>query len=190
MKIYTKSGDLGETSLMGGTRVPKHHIRVETYGLVDELNSHTGLLKEQLKDFPDIQNQLSNIQNQLFTLQSVLALEPDTKKHTYTVKPLPQISPEDIESLEKLMDAMNEKLPELKSFIIPCGNIASAQCHITRTLCRRTERTLCKLHDKEPVNELILKHINRLSDYYFVLARYINFLSETPDTPWEPNKNK
>ncbi len=165
MKIYTKTGDDGKTSLIGGERVQKNHPRIEAYGTVDELNSFIGILRAQeidahSKDF------LINIQNNLFTICSLLAA--DSEK---TEKKLPQINQEDVSSLEKEIDEMNDKLPEIHSFVLPGGNQVVSYSHIARTICRRAERTIIKLSEEMPVNNIIIKYLNRLSDFLFVLAR-------------------
>jgi len=165
MKIYTKTGDDGKTSLIGGERVQKNHPRIEAYGTVDELNSFIGILRAQeidthSKDF------LINIQNNLFTICSLLAA--DSEK---TEKKLPQINQEDVSNLEKEIDVMNEKLPEIHSFVLPGGNQIVSYSHIARTVCRRAERTIIKLSEEMPVNNIIIKYLNRLSDFLFVLAR-------------------
>ncbi|MFH0895124.1 MAG: cob(I)yrinic acid a,c-diamide adenosyltransferase [Bacteroidota bacterium] len=172
MKVYTKTGDKGETSLIGGTRVPKFHPRIEAYGTIDELNSFAGLLRDSIKD-ESIRKDLLSIQEKLFVVESYLALEPDKTKHTYNCKNLPEITEDDIHSLENEMDKMNSSLPELKHFIIPGGDVLVSYCHVCRTICRRAERIMVQLAIETPVDSALLKYVNRLSDYFFVLARYI-----------------
>jgi len=162
-KIYTKTGDKGETSLIGGTRVPKYHDRIEAYGTVDELNSYIGLIRDQLVN-NHYKEVLLEIQDRLFTAESLLAADKDTKN-------LPQLKEEDILFLEKEIDEMNTQLPELHSFILPGGDVIVSHCHIARCICRRTERIIIRLATNYQVEEIIIKYINRLSDYLFVLAR-------------------
>lgn len=179
-KIYTKTGDKGQTSLIGGTRVPKFDIRIEAYGTVDELNSYIGLIRDQEIDSHS-KEILIEIQDRLFTLGSLLA--EDTKKNKMT---LPQISESDIQLLEKEIDTMNEFLPEMKSFVLPGGHTTISFCHIARCVCRRAERNTLKLNESQPVNELIYKYLNRLSDYLFVLARKFTMDLKASETPWKP----
>ncbi|MDP4267927.1 MAG: cob(I)yrinic acid a,c-diamide adenosyltransferase [Bacteroidota bacterium] len=165
MKIYTRKGDRGETSLLGGRRVPKNHIRIEAYGTVDELNSFTGMLRDS--GIPDLfRDKLLIIQKKLFVIQSHLAAEnhDDFKK-------LPKLKEDDITFLENEIDEMNSEIPELKSFIIPGGHITVSYSHVARTVCRRAERLVISLSQQAPVNDFIIQYINRLSDYFFVLAR-------------------
>lgn len=178
-KIYTKTGDAGETSLIGGSRVLKFHIRIEAYGTVDELNSYIGLIRDQQIDrhYKDI---LLEIQNKLFTAESILASE---KKET--TKNLPEINTEDISLLENEIDLMNKSLPELHSFILPGGHTTVSYCHIARCVCRRAERVVTSLSQNHPVDELVLKYLNRLSDYLFVLARKIAKDNNTPEIHWK-----
>jgi len=165
MKIYTKTGDDGETSLIGGERVQKSHPRIEAYGTVDELNSFIGILRAQEIDTHS-NDVLVCIQNNLFTICSLLAADSENIE-----KKLPQIHQEDVSNLEKEIDAMNDKLPEIHSFILPGGNQIVSYSHIARTICRRAERTIIKLSEEMPVNSIIIKYLNRLSDFLFVLAR-------------------
>ncbi len=176
-KIYTKTGDKGETSLIGGTRVPKFHDRIEAYGTVDELNSYIGLIRDQLtsKHYQDV---LLEIQDRLFTAESLLACDKE-------VKTLPKIKEEDVLLLENEIDEMNAELPELHSFILPGGHPIVSHCHIARCICRRTERLIIKLSVNNPVDELIIKYFNRLSDYLFVLARKLCKDSNVPDQVWK-----
>ena len=166
MKIYTKKGDKGETSLIGGKRVPKYHDCIEAYGTVDELNSYLGLIRDQEIDRLT-KEVLFNIQNKLFVIQSSLALDPSVEDKFN----LPQINQKDIEFLEKEIDKANETLAELKSFIIPGGHTFVSYCHIARCVCRRAERVTVKLAESNKVEELNIKYLNRLSDYLFILAR-------------------
>jgi len=180
MKIYTKTGDKGYTSLIGGTRVPKHHLRIECYGTVDELNSYIGLIRDQDIDVHDKQV-LKEIQDRLFTIGSSLASDPEKSKMI-----IPDLHQEDIELLEKEMDAMNEKLPELRHFILPGGNNAISFCHIARCVCRRAERLAVNLSAESTVEEKVNIYLNRLSDYLFVLARKIGNEQNIPENQWIP----
>lgn len=180
-KIYTKTGDKGETSLIGGTRVPKYHPRIEAYGTVDELNSYLGLIRDHDID-EGIKALLLEIQDRLFTLESQLAHDPQTPLH----RPLPEIIESDITRLEEAIDSMNETLEPLRSFILPGGHIASSHCHVARCICRRAERITIRLSEVHPVNALNIKYLNRLSDYLFVLARKISKDAHSVETPWIP----
>ena len=167
--IYTKTGDGGTTSLVGGTRVSKDDKRVEAYGSVDELNSHLGLLAEMLRTEPGgYRDELKAVQRNLFTLQTLLATENDSDIYAR----LPQLSFEEVEILERQIDTLSDKLPKLRSFVIAGGNLTGAQCHVCRTVCRRAERCVVTLAREVHVDESILRYLNRLSDYLFVLGRY------------------
>lgn len=179
MKIYTKTGDKGLTSLFGGKRVPKHHLRIEAYGTVDELNSNIGLIRDQ-KIAPETFAVLIEIQDRLFTLGSILATEPGNEK----VK-VPQLNEQDILFLENEIDKMNEVLPEMRSFVLPGGHQTVSFCHITRCVCRRAERLVVHLAEVENVPELIIKYLNRLSDYLFVLSRKISQENNANEIPWK-----
>lgn len=184
LKIYTKTGDTGKTSLIGGTKVPKSHIRIEAYGTVDELNAFIGLLGDQLADTHG-REMLREIQDRLFTIGSSLACDPDKE---IAIK-IPDLRESDILLLENEIDLMNEKLPEMKSFILPGGNISVSTAHICRTVCRRAERFVVELNEIEPLAQpLIIKYLNRLSDYLFVLARYIGLLHGVTEIKWTPRK--
>ncbi|WP_420400324.1 cob(I)yrinic acid a,c-diamide adenosyltransferase [Flagellimonas sp.] len=185
MKIYTKTGDKGTTALFTGKRVPKHHIRIESYGTIDELNSFLGLLRDQDMD-SHTKDVLSLIQNKLFTVGAILATEP-TKENRLKI---PRISDEDIHLLEKEMDQMNEELPEMTHFILPGGHTTVSYCHIARTICRRAERMISYLHENDPVPESLLSYINRLSDYLFVLARKLSKELQAEEVKWIPEKLK
>lgn len=183
MKIYTKTGDKATTALFTGKRVPKHHIRIESYGTIDELNSYLGLIRDQeipafYKDF------LAQLQHQLFTLGAILATEP-TKDNRLKI---PRISTEDIAVLEKEMDRMNEELPEMTHFILPGGHTTVSYCHIARTVCRRAERMISYLNDEQTVPETVLAYVNRLSDYLFVLARMLSKELKAEEVKWIPTK--
>lgn len=179
-KIYTKTGDAGKTSLIGGTRVPKHHARIEAYGTIDELNSWIGVIRDSMQDELH-RNTLLNIQNELFVIGSLLA--EDTEKNKMT---LPVLSEENILHLEKEIDRMDESLSPLKNFILPGGNSLSSFTHIARCTCRRAERLVSALSENENVSPLIIPYINRLSDYLFTLARHISHLAGSPEIPWVP----
>ncbi|SDP79157.1 cob(I)alamin adenosyltransferase [Mucilaginibacter sp. OK268] len=180
MKIYTKTGDKGFTSLIGGTRVAKHHIRIESYGTVDELNSYIGLIRDQdiTEHDKDI---LKQIQDRLFTIGSSLAADPERSKMV-----IPDLYMTDVELLEQEMDAMNEKLPELRHFILPGGNNTISFCHIARCICRRAERITVHLAEESPVDEKVNIYLNRLSDYLFTLARKIATEHKIPENQWIP----
>ncbi len=182
MKIYTKAGDQGKTSLIGGTRVPKSHIRIETYGTVDELNSFIGLLNDLVVD-AKINADLKEIQDRLFTVGSSLACDPEKE----SALKIPDLKEEDIVGLELAMDAMNEVLAPMKSFIIPGGHQAISTAHIARCVCRRAERWCVNMQEEDLfVETLVIKYLNRLSDYLFTLARYIGHLNGVADLPWKP----
>jgi len=180
MKIYTKTGDKGFTSLIGGTRVVKHHIRIESYGTVDELNSYIGLIGDQDIAAHD-KEILKQIQDRLFTIGSSLASDPEKSKMI-----IPDLYLTDIELLEKEMDLMNEHLPELKHFILPGGSNAISFCHIARCVCRRAERICVQLAEESTVDEKINIYLNRLSDYLFTLARKIANDYNIPENQWIP----
>lgn len=180
MKVYTKKGDKGETSLIGGTRVPKHHTRIEAYGTVDELNSYIGLVRDQEVDKHTAEI-LIEIQDRLFTIGSSLASDPEKSKMK-----IPDLKDEDIELLEKEMDKMNEELPEMRSFVLPGGHQAVSFCHIARCVCRRAERISTQLSEDSFVDERVLKYLNRLSDYLFVLSRLLTKQLNVTETPWKP----
>ena len=180
MKIYTKKGDQGETSLLGGTRVKKSHVRIESYGTVDELNSWIGLIRDQQID-SDTKNFLIHIQDRLFTIGSHLASDPVKRG----IK-IPDIKEENINALENEMDRMNEVLPEMKSFVLPGGHVIVSYCHIARCVCRRAERCAVHLASEEKVDDIIIKYLNRLSDYLFILSRKLTQDLKAAETPWKP----
>jgi cob(I)alamin adenosyltransferase len=184
-KIYTKTGDLGKTSLIGGTKVPKNNIRIEAYGTVDELNSFIGLTADQLTQQP-LKDILKEIQDRLFTIGSSLACDPDKESKLK----IPDLKESDIELLENEIDKMNEDLEEMKSFILPGGHVAISTAHVTRCVCRRAERICVNMQENNLfVEPLVIKYLNRLSDYLFVLARYIGHLLDVADVPWKPRIN-
>lgn len=180
MKIYTKTGDKGETSLIGGTRVPKFHLRIECYGTIDELNSYVGLI--QCQDIAINEQQiLKEIQDRLFTIGASLAADPERSKMK-----IPDLHAADILLLEEEMDQMNTVLPELKHFVLPGGNTVVSYCHIARCICRRAERLTVHLASESFVDANITIYLNRLSDYLFVLARKMSFDTKTKENIWIP----
>jgi cob(I)alamin adenosyltransferase len=179
MKIYTKTGDKGSTSLLGGTRVSKAHLRIDSYGTVDELNAWIGMLRDQEVNQSRVAL-LLNIQDRLFTIGSELAAEPG-KAGQYNI---PKIEEQDIIQLEEAIDEMNTHLEPMKTFILPGGHPSISYAHVARTVCRRAERTIVLLSQEEPTDELIVKYLNRLSDYLFVLSRKIGKELSVSDTPW------
>ncbi len=180
MKIYTKTGDKGLTSLIGGTRVPKDHPRIECYGTVDELNSYIGLIRCQDIGIHE-RNLLKEIQDRLFTIGAELAADPER-----STKKLPDLKPEDIALLEQEMDTMSAILPALTHFVLPGGNTAVSFCHVARCICRRAERLAVHLATDSHVNENVLVYLNRLSDYLFVLSRKLNYDAGEPENIWIP----
>ncbi len=179
-KIYTKTGDKGTTSLIGGIRVPKNHIRIDAYGTVDELNSVLGMVNDIAGD-AKINGWIREIQDRLFTVGSVLATAPDKD----VKMKLPDVHDADVTWLEQLIDEMNTTLPEMRSFILPGGNLASSTCHVARCVCRRAERICVAMQQEEEyVPDLIIKYLNRLSDFLFVLARHIAHINGAEDVPW------
>ena len=189
MKIYTKSGDKGTTGLLGGTRVPKHHFRIDTYGTVDELNSWIGLLRDQDIN-TEYQDQLIRVQDRLFTIGAFLATDPEKKvmKSGKERLPIPEVTGADVSALEEAIDAMNADLPPMTHFILPGGHQTVSFCHIARTVCRRAERKISALHEVDPLDAVILTYINRLSDYLFVLARKLSFHLQAKEIKWIPEK--
>lgn len=179
MKIYTKKGDTGTTQLIGGTRVAKHSTRIESYGTVDELNSYIGLVRDYMTETA-VKDLLKEIQDRLFTIGSSLASDPDKSKMK-----IPDLKESDVERLEKEMDKMNEGLPELKSFILPGGHVANSVCHIARCVCRRAERSATALSESSFVDALVIKYLNRLSDFLFVLARKISKDFNAEEIQWK-----
>jgi len=190
MKIYTKTGDKGTTALFGGTRVPKHHIRIDSYGTVDELNSHIGLIRDQ--EIDELSRKvLVDIQYKLFTVGAVLATDPEKAilKSGQKRLNIPTISITNIELLEKEMDRMNDALPQMTHFILPGGHQTVSFCHIARCVCRRAERLATALYELEPFEETTLQYLNRLSDYLFVLARKLSHDLKANEIQWIPTKN-
>jgi cob(I)alamin adenosyltransferase len=195
IKIYTKTGDKGATSLIGGTKVPKSHLRIESYGTVDELNSFIGLLGDHLDGiastsppattaaFTDSHSQLREIQDRLFTIGSSLACDPEKE----TKMSIPDLRGQDVVTLEQNIDNMDGQLPPMKAFILPGGHIAVSTAHIVRCVCRRAERSCVRMQQEQLfVDPLVIRYLNRLSDYFFVLSRYIAHLLQADETPWKP----
>ena len=180
LKIYTKTGDDGTTGLVGGSRVKKYDLRLEAYGTIDELNSALGILRSaELPD--DVSEVLNKIQNKLFNIGSILA--SDEKGEAFTANLA--ITEENIKVLEDAIDIYQEKLPELKHFVLPGGNFASAQCHVARTVCRRAERRIIEFAEHSKVQPEIIVYINRLSDFLFVLSRKLSFDNNIEELIWE-----
>lgn len=180
-KVYTRGGDKGETSLIGGTRVSKGSLRIESYGTVDELNSFIGLIRDHEIEEHD-KKMLMEIQDMLFTIESILAKDPEKDAPAK----LPEISEEDIVKLEKEIDDMNDFVEPMTSFILPGGHKAVSYCHVARCVCRRAERVIIRLNEETQVDLLSIKYINRLSDYLFALARKVSKYLNATETPWKP----
>jgi cob(I)alamin adenosyltransferase len=179
-KIYTKAGDKGKTTLLGGKPVLKCHLRIECYGTIDELNSFVGLLRDQ-EMAPHYQHILLKIQNHLFIAESLVAADEGSEQVQ-----LPALSENDIFMLESEIDTMNESLPPLSNFILPGGHQAVSLAHVCRTVCRRAERILVQLAQESPVDEILIRYLNRLSDYFFVLARKLGHDLGIADLVWKP----
>ncbi|WP_070786712.1 cob(I)yrinic acid a,c-diamide adenosyltransferase [Flavobacterium crassostreae] len=189
MKIYTKTGDTGTTALFGGTRVPKDHIRIESYGTIDELNSHIGLIRDQ-ELTPDDKKVLLEIQDRLFTIGAILATPPEKevlKNGSLRLQKL-GINSQDIQLLETQIDTMEAALPQMTHFILPGGHTTVSYCHIARCVCRRAERLAVHLDHLEPVAPIVIQYLNRLSDYLFVLARKLSTDWNTEEVKWIPRK--
>ena len=180
MKVYTKKGDQGNTQLLGGKKVPKHHKRIESYGTVDELNSYVGLLRDIIENKETVDT-LLHIQDRLFTMGALLAYDDENNKMR-----LPLLDESDIILLEDKIDQMNNALPSMRSFILPGGHSTVSFCHITRCICRRAERLTTQLDKNVIQRALILKYLNRLSDYFFVLSRALSKELKTTEIPWIP----
>ena len=182
LKIYTKTGDKGKTSLIGGTKVPKSHLRIEAYGTIDELNSFIGLVNDYHSD-SNTTTVLKEIQDRLFTIGSSLACDPDKEPKLK----IPDLKSSDVEFLEKEIDSMNEVLPEMKSFILPGGHVAVSTAHVARCVCRRAERICVAMKQAQLfIDPLIIKYLNRLSDYLFVLSRFIGYKLGVAEVTWKP----
>lgn len=189
MKVYTKTGDTGTTALFGGTRVSKHHIRIESYGTVDELNSHIGLIRDQEMNL-HYKEVLIEVQDRLFTVGAILATPPEKETLKNGEKRLKNLGilESDINYLENEIDAMEEALPPMTHFVLPGGHTTVSYCHIARCVCRRAERLAVHLNDIEPTDELVIKYLNRLSDYLFVLARKLSYDLNADEVQWIPRK--
>ena len=181
-KIYTRTGDRGSTSLIGGTKVPKSHLRIEAYGTVDELNSHIGLCRDLIVD-EAVRERLLEVQDRLFTIGSSLACDPEKEPRMR----LPDLGEQDVRSVEEEIDRMSEAIPPMRSFILPGGHPVVSQLHIARCVCRRAERCCVRLElESMEVEGILLKFLNRLSDYLFVLSRYMTHLLGSEEIPWKP----
>ena len=178
--IYTRGGDKGETSLLGGKRVSKYHLRIECYGTVDELMAHTALLRDVTEDSA-VRDELGIILDRLMSSASILAADGEDYPDN-----MPEITEEDITFMEKAIDVMDAALPPLNSFVLPGGHPAVSQAHVARTVCRRAERMILRLADQEAVDMIIVRLFNRLSDYYFVLSRKLAHDLKVEQTPWKP----
>jgi cob(I)alamin adenosyltransferase len=189
MKVYTKTGDKGTTALFGGTRVPKDHIRIDSYGTVDELNSYIGLIRDQEMNV-HYKNILIEIQDRLFTVGAILAtpVEKEVLKNGELRLKNLGIVPTDIELLENEIDAMEETLPQMTHFVLPGGHQTVSYCHIARCVCRRAERLAVHLSHNESVQEIAIQYLNRLSDYLFVLARKLSSDLKAEEVKWIPRK--
>ncbi len=189
MKVYTKTGDQGTTALFGGTRVPKNHIRIDSYGTVDELNSYIGLIRDQeiSQRYKDV---LIEVQDRLFTVGAILATPPEKevmKNGELRLQKL-GIIPSDVEFLEHEIDTMEDSLPQMTHFVLPGGHTTVSFCHIARCVCRRAERLAVHLNQNEPVAELAIVYLNRLSDYLFVLSRKLSADLHANEVKWIPRK--
>lgn len=189
MKVYTKTGDDGTTGLFGGTRVPKHHIRIDSYGTVDELNSWLGLIRDQKVDETHKQ-QLIVIQEHLFTVGAILATDPEKEilKNGEERLKITKVGLSEIKFLEQAIDEMDGELPQMTHFVLPGGHTTVSYCHIARTVCRRAERIATLLYESEPFDTNVLMFLNRLSDYLFVLARKLSYNLHANEIKWIPKK--
>ncbi len=195
MKIYTKTGDKGQTSLIGGTRVPKNHIRIEAYGTIDELNSWMGVIRDSFthlrlntpmwsnEETKRMTQMFIDIQQVLFTIGSHLANDPEKSKMK-----LPEITEAQIAALENEMDAIEQIVPPMKNFVLPGGHMNVSYCHVARCVCRRAERCIVHLSETAEVNEIIVRYVNRLSDYLFMLSRKLTHDLGAEEIPWVPEK--
>ena len=181
MKIYTRTGDKGQTSLLGGKRVPKDHARIEAYGTIDELNSHLGMLRDLAGTHQH--DLIIGIQERLFSLGSRLASASTEEADKFKV---PHVEEADILALETAMDSMDAELPEMRNFILPGGHPAVSQAHICRTVCRKAERLVVSIAEQEQLPETIVRYLNRLSDLLFVLARWLGQTLGAEEIPWKP----
>ncbi len=185
IKIYTKTGDGGKTSLIGGTKVPKSNIRIESYGTVDELNSFIGLANDLIQH-DEVKLMLKEVQDRLFTIGSSLACDPEKEP----MMKIPDLKESDVTILEAKIDLMNEELPLMKSFILPGGHQVVSTLHVCRCVCRRVERICVFMHEEGIfIDPLVIKYLNRLSDYLFILARYMAQYLNVEEIPWKPRVN-
>ena len=185
-KIYTKTGDAGETALIGGTRIPKSHIRIEAYGTVDELNSWFGVIRDHIQD-ASLNLSLASVQNTLFVVGSQLATDPDKNIKMN----LPALTDQEIHMLESSIDAMESKLPELKNFVLPGGHPASSFIHVARCVCRRAERICVQMQELEfSVQPIVIRYLNRLSDYFFILSRHLAQIMGATEVLWKGRDDK
>ena len=184
MKIYTRSGDKGTTALIGGKRVRKNHVRIEAYGTVDELIAYIGVVRDHSKD-DDVVKDLVKVQDELMVCAAILASDCDDCQTK-----IPKLSSDSVVWLESAIDKMEEKLPQITSFILPGGHPAVSFCHVARTVCRRAERLTLSLVDKTFVPEVVIRYLNRLSDYLFVLARRLSVDFQAVEIPWQPVLDK
>jgi cob(I)alamin adenosyltransferase len=181
LKIYTKTGDKGSTSLIGGTKVPKSHLRIEAYGTIDELNSYVGLVSDQQVNI-ESPTVLREIQDRLFTIGSSLACDPEKE----TKLKIPDLKETDVTFLESEIDKMNVVLAPMKSFILPGGHVSISTTHVARCVCRRAERICVNMQEQQmEIEPLIIKYLNRLSDFLFVLARYTSHRLSVKEIPWK-----
>lgn len=180
MKIYTKKGDKGTTSLLGGTRVSKDHVRIEAYGTIDELNAYMGMIHD-LDEALSFREIIQHIQHQLFNIGSILAKDPEDKHFK-----LPEVAPHNIDMLEESIDKMEQELPVLTNFILPGGHPANSLSHVTRCICRRAERRIISLNTHAPVSPIIMQYLNRLSDWLFVLSRTFSYQNDAEEIVWKP----
>lgn len=179
--VYTKTGDKGKTSLIGGTRVPKNHYRLEAYGTVDELNTFIGMIRShELDEVSD--KQIIDIQHKLFYIGAFLATDSNVTDLREKIKYDEAV----IEKLESEMDRMESELPPMKYFVLPGGHPAVSYCHISRTICRRTERRILSMMEESEIHPWVIRYINRLSDYLFVLSRYLSKYFNINEIPWVP----
>ena len=185
-KVYTKTGDKGKTSLVGGQKVLKSNIRIHAYGEIDELNSILGLCIEELKlldyNFNPLISSLTRIQNDLFNLGTILATKPEDMTSS-----MPKITSDDIEVLENEIDKTNKELPILHSFVLPGGSKINAFLHLARTVCRRCERVCCGLYEVDKTDKVVISYLNRLSDLFFVLSRWVSIILKNEENTWDPN---
>ena len=186
-KVYTKTGDDGKTSLVGGQKVLKTNIRINAFGEIDELNSIIGLSIEELKlieyNFDSLINTLYRIQNDLFNLGTILATKPQDMTES-----MPRITAHDIKVLENEIDKSNKDLPVLHSFVLPGGSKINAYLHLARTVCRRCERVCCDLYEKEKIDKIVISYLNRLSDAFFVWSRWVITVLDHDENVWKPNE--